>query len=631
MQTPTVADQSADTARATLSAGLRFLPQLLIDAILVLAAFGLAMLLRFDGAPPPPYPWRFWQAMPFVIALFTLALTAQGVHEVLWRFAGLADLLRLWYACLVGTAVSLLADVALIREDGIYALPIPVVITGGAIAALLLTASRIWRSVFHLFRAREGAQGAQRVLIVGCGSAGELLARHLVEHRRNNQLPVGFVDDDLSKRGKLVHGVRVLGALADIPHIVEANRVDVVAVSIPSKPEIVRDVVRQCRDVRCKVVNVPALAEIVDGKATVDAFRAVTLEDLLRRDEVQLDQTEWRQHFAGKTILVTGAAGSIGSEICRQLTGFERARVVAFDNNESGLFDLEHQLRRAAPEIDVQVIVGDVTYLDQIESAIRLYQPTILFHCAAYKHVPLMEAYPQQAIRVNVIGTDNVCRAACDRVEQFVLISSDKSVTPSSVMGCTKRLAEQLIADWGERCSTRFCAVRFGNVLGSRGSVVPLFQQQIEAGGPVTVTSAEATRYFMTLNESVQLVLQTAALADSRRLFVLDMGAPVRIVDLAQDLITLSGRRLGADIQVTYTGLRPGEKLHEGLFNPGEPQLETANPKIFATELTAHDVDGLRTFVNDARACLTTWTADSARARLAHLAPDYSHGRDTHD
>lgn len=624
------ASTSARVKRAPLKPDVggffRFLPRLALDWLLIGAAFGLALLLKFDASVPAPYPARFLQALPVILTLFTLALIAFGIHEHLWQFAGMSDVTRLWGATAVATAVCLLADISLLMDDGIYALPLSVVVTGGIFSAIALTGSRIWRRIVATgVRDAEPESNAQRVLIVGCGSAGRLLAVELRQHRRQSYSLVGFVDDDRAKLGKVVHRTRVLGTIADLPALLAAYAVDVVAVAIPSQPGLLREIVRLCRDTNVKVQNVPGLAEIIEGRATVDALREVTIEDLLRRDEVHLDNSAVAGHFRGKTVLVTGAAGSIGSELCRQLLPFGPARLVGLDTNETGLFDLEHELRPALGTCLFTPVIADVTDPAQLSRVFADHAPEIVFHAAAYKHVPLMELHPHQALRVNVLGTDNLCRAAAGRAEQVVLISTDKAVQPKNVMGCTKRLAEYILAAWNERSTTRYSAVRFGNVLGSRGSVVPLFRAQIEAGGPVTVTDPNATRYFMTIREAARLVIEAATLEEGASLLVLDMGEPVRILDLAQDLITLSGRRVGRDIQIVFTGLRPGEKEHEALFNPEEAHTRTRNRQIFSSSLSRPDAAALDTLLTELRSGLLDLTPDQIRRRLADVIPEYAH------
>ncbi len=493
---PTGANAIRDTALDIFRHLLRFC----LDSLLIVAAFGAALLLRFDGFAPAPYPLYFVLAMPVVILIYTLALLAFGTHENLWQFAGVAELSRLWGACLTATGVLILADLAsiFVTEYDIYALPVSVVVSGGVFSGVLLTGSRLWRRVLALFRQPAApAEAAQRVLIVGAGSAGALLGRELLLHRRHAYVPVGFVDDDRAKLGKVIHGIRVLGTRDDIPALVAEHDIDVVAIAIPSRPSIVREIFRICRNTSAKVRNVPGLAEIVEGRAPVDALREITIEDLLRRDEVTLDHAAVKDYFAGRTILVTGAAGSIGSELCRQLIAFEPKQLVLLDFNESDLFTLEQELLAQTEPERVLGLIADVTNAERLGAAIRRFAPEVIFHAAAYKHVDMMEKHPEEALRVNVLGTDNLCRAADGIARQVVLISSDKAVHPKSVMGCSKRLAEQIIADWAGRSTTRYCAVRFGNVLGSRGSVIPQFKAQIERGGPLEVRNPNATRYFM--------------------------------------------------------------------------------------------------------------------------------------
>ncbi|MDI7277741.1 MAG: nucleoside-diphosphate sugar epimerase/dehydratase, partial [Anaerolineae bacterium] len=417
--------------------------------------------------------------------------------------------------------------------------------------------------------------------IVGAGQAGQLLAWRLQSQKEGETYQVvGFADDDPAKEGMQVHGRPVLGGRGAIPRLVAERRVDLIVIAIHN---IAGDDFRQllgiCQSSGARVKILPALSELMAGQAP--AMRDVAAEDLLGRHPVQIDHGACRALLAGRSVLVTGAAGSIGAELCRQVAGFGPQRLLLLDNNESGLHDLAVELGATQQGVPFCPLVADVTNRAKVEALFARYRPQVVFHAAAYKHVPLMEEHPDEAVRINVLGTLNAIELACAHgAERFVFISTDKAVNPSSVMGATKRLGELLVAAHAGRSGTLCTGVRFGNVLGSRGSVVPIFERQIAAGGPVTVTHPEMTRFFMSIPEAVSLVIQAAALTQGGDLFVLDMGEQMRIVDLAERLIRLRGLRPGVDIPIVYTGIRPGEKMHEELTGSGDERGPTSHPAI---------------------------------------------------
>jgi FlaA1/EpsC-like NDP-sugar epimerase len=410
-----------------------------------------------------------------------------------------------------------------------------------------------------------------------------MIVREIRENPSLGMVEVGFVDDDPAKRRTRIEGVPVLGRHEEIADLCKEHDIDEIIIAIPSEsPSRLRHLLDRCRDVRAKARILPGVGDLIDGKVSVRALRNVNLEDLLGRDPVALDTDLLRRHISGRTVLVTGAAGSIGSELCRQIARLSPARLVMFEIAESPLFDFEMEMRERFPALELLPVIGDVRDPGRVEEVLRAYRPAIVYHAAAYKHVPMMEIHPVEAVKTNVLGTRIVAEAAAKhRVERFVLVSTDKAVRPANVMGATKRVAELVIHNMnGEGRPTVFVAVRFGNVLGSAGSVVPIFRKQLETTGKLTVTHPEASRYFMLIPEAAGLILQAGAMGKGGEVFVLDMGEPVKILDLAKNLIRLSGKELGVDADIVFTGLRPGEKLHEELIVEGEDVSRTTHPKV---------------------------------------------------
>jgi FlaA1/EpsC-like NDP-sugar epimerase len=430
-------------------------------------------------------------------------------------------------------------------------------------------------------------KGIANLLIVGAGDAGQRLARHLALDYRGRYRLVGFIDDDASKQRTRIAGAPVLGGREVLRQLVQELNVDEIVIAIPSAaPEAQRALLDSCISTSARLRVVPSLDEILSGKSSIYQLREITTADVLGRPPAEADLAQCRPHIAGKRVLVVGAAGSVGSELVRHLRSLEPAKLVLADLNESGLFDLEQELIEEST-LTSEPCVLDITLSKNVNALFATEAPEVVFHAAAFKHVPLMERYPEEAVRVNVLGTVNVCLAA-ERynAERFVFISTDKAVNAVSVMGATKRLGEKIVSSLGRRGATSFCSVRFGNVFGSRGSVVPLFERQIARGGPVTVTNPDMTRYFLALAEAADLVLQASALAAAGEIFILDMGEPVRIDDLARKMIRARGLRIGEDIQIVYSGTRPGEKLHEELLHVHERFEPTAVPGVLRVSPT---------------------------------------------
>jgi FlaA1/EpsC-like NDP-sugar epimerase len=463
-------------------------------------------------------------------------------------------------------------------------------------AVIVLSGLRMLVRLYHEEFFSETRGTARRYLIVGAGNAGEALLREM--HRRKDAQydVIGFIDDDPHKQGMSIHGITVLGTVEQLPAVCKKQNIDEIAIAIPSATrKQLRHVVQICQGTKLKFSTVPSLTDIASGKLQVSQMRNVDINDLLGRDVVQLDLSKIEAFLKDKVIFVTGAGGSIGSEMCRQICGFGPKRLLLVEQAENPLFFIERELRKSFPDVPMGAVICDIGDKVRVDELFARHQPQVVVHAAAHKHVPLMEANPGEAIKNNVVGTRNIANAAdANGATDFVMISTDKAVNPTSIMGSSKRIAEMYIQDLNNTSDTHFITVRFGNVLGSNGSVVPIFKKQIANGGPVTVTHPEMTRYFMTIPEASQLVLQAATMGEGGEIFLLDMGEPVKIVDLARELITLSGFRPGEDIEIEFSGLRPGEKLFEELSIAGEDMIPTDHPKIAIWKTITKERDVLR-------------------------------------
>jgi FlaA1/EpsC-like NDP-sugar epimerase len=524
---------------------------------------------------------RFGAIAAILAIIYVSANVGLGVYWRGWRFAGVQDALALSQAAALATCVAVIADVAIFPLD--HPLPLSVFPPSAVFALAGMGLGRFRYRLLQYAAAALSKSTAHRVLIIGAGAAGQWLARELQLHPKLGFLPVGFVDDDPDKHGQRVQGLRVFGTRHDVRSLVRQHRVDTIVLAIPSlPPEERRAILAKCEDTPARIKIVPGLPELLNRRHDDTLFRDAQLEDLLGRPPVVFgDRTSLRPILEG-SVLVTGAAGSIGSELVRQLAANGARRLILLDTNESGLFDLAAQLDLVYPgdRTRFETVVADVRNIRGLQRAFRQYWPTTVFHAAAYKHVPLMEAHPHEAVITNVLGTFNVCRAAEDvGCERVVFISTDKAVAPINVMGATKRLGELMVQAFAGN-STIFCAVRFGNVLGSRGSVVPTFARQIRDGGQLTITHPDVTRFFMTMPEAANLIIEASCHAVGGDVFILDMGAPVRILDLAHKMIRLHGLRPDEDIQIRHIGLRPGEKLHEALTTTDEAVLSTPHPRV---------------------------------------------------
>jgi FlaA1/EpsC-like NDP-sugar epimerase len=548
--------------------------QLTLIALANLTAF----LLRFDGAIPPPYGRLALQGLPFVLLVFGAGLWVFGIQRGLWRYVGLHDLGRILWASVAGSAALYVILHGLLRW---VEYPRSVIILTGLLSGLYLAGIRLGVRWFREWLQIFGPT-ARRVLIVGAGNAGERLVRDMLTDRRSTYKPVALVDDDPVKRKAKIHGIPVIGTIAEIKAAAERCEAHEIIVAIPSASTAVKQkILAASEGCTVPIKILPSVKQLLENPVSLRQVKPMSLEDLLQREPIETDRQELHPLLEGKKVLVTGAGGSIGSELCRQIAHYRPALLILFERYENSLHAIDLELRRTFPDLTLLPLLGDVTLPERVSEVFLETSPDLVFHAAAHKHVPLMERNPGEAVRNNVFGTRTVAEAALlAGAERFVLISTDKAVNPTSVMGATKRVAELLIRHMNGRGATKFTVVRFGNVLGSNGSVVPLFAEQIRKGGPVTVTHPDIKRYFMTIPEAVQLVLQASVLGQGGDVFVLDMGEQIRVADLARNMIVLSGLVPDKDIQIVYTGLRPGEKLFEELFEQSERVESTCHPKI---------------------------------------------------
>ncbi len=552
-----------------------------VDLGLIPTATYFAFWLRFDGVIPPEYFVVYAQTLPWLLLIRGLTFLPFGLYGGLWRYTGVWDLSRIVLAVFTS---SVLLHVLVYRTLGPAMYPRSIVIIDSLLLVCCLGGARlIWRVIPSLIRTKHG----RRVLIIGAGDAGDMIVREM--RKSGGYEPVGFIDDEESKLGRTIHGVKVLGNRTDLPRVVAATSAREALVAIPSAtPATIRNFVRLLEDFKIPITTLPSLSELVNGQVRVKQIRPLAIEDLLPRSQVALNIEEGRRLVKGKRVLVTGAGGSIGSELCRQIGALEPSELILYERYENSLYAVTNDLADRGVTASVHSVIGDVTDVARTAAVFAQHRPHLVFHAAAHKHVPLMEANPCEAIKNNVLGTRVVAEMARDYgVERLVLVSTDKAVNPSSVMGASKRVAELIVQTIGKDAGDAlFVTVRFGNVLGSNGSVIPRMLDQIRSGGPVTVTDPDIRRYFMLIPEAAQLVLQAAVFAHQRATFVLDMGEQIKVLDVARNLIRLSGFVPDEEIPIKIIGLRPGEKLFEELVGNGE-QLEPAGiEKIFRVRET---------------------------------------------
>ena len=595
---------------------------LVLHAIVFAVAYFLAFLVRLDW-PFPEFAWPlFFIALPMVVVIKLTLFHALGQCHSSWLHLTFADLTRLFGAASLGSMAIATADYFGGQH---YHVPRAILLLDWGITIFLVGGLRaLPRLTLQEIRPLFERKGYRRALVVGANAAGESLTRQIQSDPRVKYLIVGYLDDDQSRHGSRLGGVPVLGRPDDAPKFAAAfGAEDVLVISGNLPGKRLRPLMRRCEEAGLKLRVLPAVDELLHGSVRVQV-RDVDINDLLGRSAVELNCDAIEQMLAGRTVLVTGAGGSIGSEICRQVLRFHPQKLVMLERGENSLFLVERELRAGQHASTLCACVADIRDEARISEILRTYHPDVIFHAAAFKHVPLMEENPGEAIKNNVLGTRQLVELA-DRfgIGNFVMISTDKAVNPSSIMGVSKHLAERFVHAFAETSATKFVVVRFGNVLASAGSVVPIFQEQIRRGGPVTVTHADIERYFMTIPEASQLVLQAAAMGNAGQIFVLDMGDPVKIVDLARDLIRLSGLKPDEDIEIAITGLRPGEKLYEELYFDTEEKLPTPHPKVFVAYHRPYALDDVVRAIDELTA-LADGPPDRLLVRLKEIVPEYS-------
>ncbi|MBK9063684.1 MAG: polysaccharide biosynthesis protein [Acidobacteria bacterium] len=601
--------------------------QYLLDVSVLSGAFLVAYAIRFDFRVPPAAFGHALTQMPLVVLLQFAALSAFGAYSFIWRYVGLAESFVFARAAFAATLPLVVLRLALPETLQDYRVPLSIIVMDtllgfGGVLALRVLRRFTWERWERGLRASDAEK--KRVLLVGAGRAGVLALREILG-RGDAELSVrGFIDDDPAKQDSIIQGVRVLGTTAELEGLVRHLSIDEVVITIVQAPRRdIRRLVRICEEIPVRVRIMPGIWEILQGNVEVSGIRDVQIEDLLGRDPVKLDEDELRRFLVGSVVMITGAGGSIGSELARQVARLGPRRLLLVERAEFALFDVDREIRRRWPDAQPVAVVVDVGDEVGMRRVFEEHRPQLVIHAAAHKHVPLMETNPAEAVRNNVLGTQCLGTLAGEYgVDRFVMISTDKAVRPTSLMGATKRVAEMVVQDLDGRYRTQFIAVRFGNVLGSAGSVIPIFREQIQAGGPVTVTHPEMVRYFMTIPEASQLVLQAAAIGKGGEIFVLDMGEPVRIVDLARDMILLSGLKPGEDIEISFTGVRPGEKLFEEVGTEEENVSPTHKAKILVGKISAVPSDVLERAVQKLARQAEIGSQDGIRRALVELIPD---------
>lgn len=593
---------------------------ILHDILIIPIAWFSAFWLRFnlDGIPIDALDIAINQ-LPVIMLAQGVTYWMVGLYRGIWRFASIPDLLRIIRAVLIGCVVSLILLFFTTRLQGfprsvlpIYAMLLVIGLGGSRFAVRWIKDHKSWML------------GGKRVLVIGADKAGEGVVRDLLRDTERNYKPVVFVDDRLNKIGQEIHGIRVLGPFSEIPNIVKEYRIDLIIIAMPdANAKEMRHITQYCEGTGCLLRTLPGLNDIVSGKINIDLLREVSLEDLLGRDPVTLDWQGIRETITHKTVLVTGGGGSIGSELCRQIAQLNPEKLVVVERSEYNLFMLEQEFNERFPFLNLSRHLVDVADAPMMDRLFEKYKPDIIFHAAAYKHVPMLELQIREAINNNVLATRCLARLAmAHQVKKFIFVSTDKAVNPTNIMGASKRASEMICHCLNGGGITQFITVRFGNVLGSAGSVVPIFRQQLEKGGPITVTHPDITRFFMTIPEACQLILQALSIGKGGEIFVLDMGEPIKIQFLAEQMIRLAGKKLNEDIEIQYTGLRPGEKLYEELFLPNETLTSTEHKKILQAKANPLDWVWLSKVLDQMEDAVTRIDEKQLKVLLRELVPE---------
>jgi len=600
-----------------------------VDAVLILGCYYLAYLFRFEFDIPKENMAAFQQSWHFIILIKISLFAFFHLYSGMWRYTSLVDLMNVFKAVFTSSLLIVLV-VLMVYQFQRY--PRSVFIMDGFLTFLAIGGVRVAIRLYFARGAgiqtfpaiRRRTPEGRRLLIIGAGDAGEKVLREIRDNPELKFEPVGFLDDDPGKQGKAIHGVPVLGPVEGMHSI--SSEFDEILIAISSaKGEEMRRIVTACESTGKRYRTVPGIGELIGGKVSVKAIREVTLEDLLGRKEARLDQEEIARYLYEKRVLVTGAGGSIGSELARQVSRFQPQAMALLEVSEFNLFRVETECRQRFGDVSTSGFLVDIRDREAVGRVLQEFDPQVVFHAAAYKHVPIQEIHPWEAVHNNVLGTKNLVETALKvGLERFVLVSTDKAVRPTSVMGATKRVAEMLVECANGISGPHFLSVRFGNVIGSSGSAIPIFQEQIARGGPVTVTHSEATRYFMSISEAAQLILQAGAMGEGGEIFILDMGKPMRIVDMARDLIRLHGFEPDQDIPIEFIGLRPGEKLSEELITKGEGIVGTAHDKIMVLRGSTYNPKDLNAHIDELLTISHTYDPTAIKRKLQQIIPDYT-------
>jgi len=617
-----------------------FILMLIVDVFILAATWYASHLIRFDFVIPANWLSSCLRLLPLVLGVKVAAFFLLDLYRGMWRYTSIGDLLNIikaaTFSSLIIIALILLKTRFVGFSRGIFLIDwcLTIIFISGFRLGIRLTFDLLkedkpWRNALRTFvlPLKKRRSDFKNLLIIGAGDCGEKIYREIRDNASLRYNVVGFLDDDNSKRGMKIHSVPVLGEIQDIGPVRRKVRADEALIAIPSaNSEQMRRIVNSCKDSGIQFKTIPGMGELINGKVSVNAIREVAYRDLLGREAIKLNEKQIGAYLQSKSVLITGAGGSIGSELCRQICRFRPKRIALYERAESYLYELDLELRRNFPQVEILPQLADVRDRRQLEKAFEKAKPQVVFHAAAYKHVPMLELQPWKAIKNNIQGTRNLIDMSNNfSVERFVFVSTDKAVRPANVMGATKRVAEMLTQGQNgcETTDTSFMIVRFGNVVGSIGSVVPLFKKQIKKGGPVTVTHPEVTRYFMTVPEACQLILQAGSMGEGGEIFILDMGTPIKIDDMARDLIRLSGFEPEIDIKIEYIGLRPGEKLYEELITEGEGIVPTSHEKILVLKGKECNLDVLNGKIDELLLLAREQDAKKIKEKLQEIVPEY--------
>jgi len=604
---------------------------ILADVILIVVSVWLSFLLRFDGSVAPQYFTFIYRMIFLVVIIIIPVFYFKGLYSFSWSYVSTSELISLFEATtasflLIGF-IFIASGYVLNQFPYLIGFPRSTIFLSYFLVFIFCGGLRLSKRVYLQITGNNRMSKKERTLIIGAGDAGEQILRTMLSAKNSFYTPIGFIDDNPIKQKISIHGLKVLGKIADMPKIVQKHQISQIIIALPSAgSKTIRDAVEFGRKSGLKKIKIaPPISEIINGQVSLSSLKDVEVEDLLGRDQVLLDTKEIDNFIKNKVVLITGAAGSIGSELSRQTAKFNPSLLLLLDQDETGIFNISQELKNIFPDLKTMSLVADILDRKKIEEVFAKFHPQIIFHAAAYKHVPLMQDQPDQAVKNNIFGTEVLVKASLgSAVEKFIFISTDKAVNPTSVMGATKRVGEMMCQIYNQKNQTKFVSVRFGNVLNSRGSVIPIFKEQIKRGGPVEVTHPEMKRYFMLTSEACLLVMQAGAMGKGGEVFVLDMGKPVKILDLAKEMIKLSGLHLDKDIAIVFTSPRPGEKLFEEMLTAEEGTVATQNQKIFVAKLSSVDLLKLEERLGELKKIVDNPEKETIEDFLKSLVPHYT-------